>query len=73
VRSLLQQIEELCDVLQLLSQPAADGPCWCDVAAGGAALTNHTAKCQRARMALSSGRLYREGQTEPAPGYGHGV
>ena len=73
MRGFEQQIEELCDVLQQLSQTAADGPCWCGVATGHPTSMQHSAKCQRARTALRSGRAYRDTEGEPAPGYGHGV
>ncbi len=73
MRGLQQQIEELCDALQQLSQAAADGPCWCGVATDDPTFAQHTAKCQRARTALGSGRLSRDAPCEPAPGYGHDV
>jgi hypothetical protein len=60
-------------VRRLLVQAAADGPCWCGVTIGHPTLTQHTAKRQRARTALCSGRLSRDAQREPAPGDGHGV
>ena len=68
-----RQVEELCDVLQQLSRPSLDGPCWCGMGRGELMTPDHTPACSRARGALKLGRAHLGSSVDPAPGYGFGV
>lgn len=67
-----RQVEELCDVLQQLSRPSLEGPCWCSLT-GAELMVAHAPICSRARFALMVARAHLGSPGDPAPGYGFGV
>jgi len=69
---LLEQLSEVCDVLQHLSRSSPDGPCWCGTeCADTMPRRSHSPTCVRARAALRGADRHTTGLE--APGYGFGV
>jgi hypothetical protein len=69
---LFEQLSEVCDVLEQLSHPSPDGPCWCEAErADTLPSRSHSPMCVRARAALRVAQVAAVGLD--APGYGFGV